>query len=424
MSGPKTSRFVLSVEQRSLIEKQQRIIRETKVAQERRNAILFKAKSNLDNLSAIILEFEQLCNEYKQGLTDLQNIKHSYNDLFLAVNNKMYQVVGVALEEYREQYTSLDNLVSKTRNDQIKIKQILERIKSKFNSELENTIDSGFKLDFVCLGTDRKYDSIPGIKKIDNALKKVIGIELSDNLKDRLEILRKRASEITNVDFLENFYSVQVHTFVSECILYMEHEKEYEELLYEYLLLSEEVGVCTKKYEFSMQAIDELKQDIAILETKILLAKEQEYIRVAIDESMQEMGYELVGNRNVVKKSGIRFRNGLYQFDKGTAVNVTFADNGQISMELGALDVKNRLPTDIEALELADDMRAFCDDYLELEEKLEQKGVISNRISILPPAVEYAQVFDISDYEILDSIELHKQKKNKKHLVKLHKEGF
>lgn len=427
MSGPKTSRYVLTAEQRRRIEEQQRIIRETKIAQDRRNSTLRKAKINLDNLNSVIFEFEQLCKESGRGKAELQNMKKLFKDLHIAVNNKVYQAEGLVLEVYRKQINSLDGCISKVRTEIAKTKQMYVQIRSEYKSELENTIETGFILDFAGLGENRKYEGNPIIKRINDALEKLIYEELPDNLKERLVILQKRATEITSIDFLENFYSTQVRPFADECGLYQEHGKEYEELFMKYSMLAEEVVEKIKNYEFSMQAIEELKQDIVVLENKILLEKEQEYISAAIDEAMQEMGYELVGNRNVVKKSGRKFKNELYQFGEGTAVNVTFSDNGQISMELGALDVTNRVPTDKEAVELADDMRAFCNDYSELEKKLAQKGIVSKRISVLPPALDYAQVFDISDYEMRKSIELYKQEKTRKHEVKrqrqIHKEG-
>ena len=46
---------------------------------------------------------------------------------------------------------------------------------------------------------------------------------------------------------------------------------------------------------------------------------------------MREMGYHVVGRREVVKKSGRKFRNELYHFSEGAVVNITYATNGQIA---------------------------------------------------------------------------------------------
>lgn len=45
-------------------------------------------------------------------------------------------------------------------------------------------------------------------------------------------------------------------------------------------------------------------------------------------------------------------------------------------------------------------MRTFCDDYYEIERRLRQKGILTKRISILPPDEQYAQIINISDYNL------------------------
>lgn len=56
--------------------------------------------------------------------------------------------------------------------------------------------------------------------------------------------------------------------------------------------------------------------------------EEQQYITESLDQVMRDMGYNVVGSREVVKKSGRKFRNGLYHFSEGSVVNVTYAANG------------------------------------------------------------------------------------------------
>ena len=115
---------------------------------------------------------------------------------------------------------------------------------------------------------------------------------------------------------------------------------------------------------------------------------------------MEEMGYRLIGNRSVVKRSGTRLRSELYSFSEGTAVNVTYSSVGSITMELGAADVRSRLPGEDEAKRLTEDMRSFCGSFKEFGRRLLEKGVEAEHLSLLPPEPEYAQVIDISGYEM------------------------
>ena len=105
-------------------------------------------------------------------------------------------------------------------------------------------------------------------------------------------------------------------------------------------------------------------------------------------------------------------------------MNVTYAANGQISMELGGIDTCDREPSEEECTALCDEMVEFCDEFPEIERRLKEKGVIlMNRISMLPPAEEYAQIINVSDYEITENIETfeaenRKQNENRKQVLR------
>ena len=116
---------------------------------------------------------------------------------------------------------------------------------------------------------------------------------------------------------------------------------------------------------------------------------------------MEDMGYTVLGRRDVTKKNGKHFQNRLYTYGEGTAVNVTCSPDGRIAMELGGIDDCDRLPDEREALVLCDSMESFCDDFREIEKRLLAKGVIlAERISLLPPGAEYAQIINTSDYDM------------------------
>ncbi|MGN1119849.1 MAG: hypothetical protein ACI4Q4_05785, partial [Oscillospiraceae bacterium] len=89
---------------------------------------------------------------------------------------------------------------------------------------------------------------------------------------------------------------------------------------------------------------------------------------------------------------------------EGTAVNITYSDNGNITMELGGVATKDRMPDAAETERLTEDMRSFCGQYREFERRLAEKGVVSNHILMLPPEPAYAQVINVSDYDMIDDI--------------------
>ena len=79
-------------------------------------------------------------------------------------------------------------------------------------------------------------------------------------------------------------------------------------------------------------------------------------------------------------------------------MNVTYSSDGKITMELGGIGNDDRLPTETESARLASDMRTFCDDYHEIEQRLLKKGIVTKKISVLPPDAQYAQIINVSDY--------------------------
>ena len=113
---------------------------------------------------------------------------------------------------------------------------------------------------------------------------------------------------------------------------------EFEELETEYMVLCSQLHITSKKFVISESSVAELKVEIAKLENELFEDGEQEYIADIIDKVMEEMGYDLIGNREVTKKSGKRFHDELYTFSEGTAVNIRYDNQGKIAMELGGID--------------------------------------------------------------------------------------
>ena len=172
------------------------------------------------------------------------------------------------------------------------------------------------------------------------------------------------------------------------------------ELTDRYITLGEMIGAAEQDIPAD---IDFLEKRIAEMEQQLIREREQEYISASIDEVMVEMGYDLIGYRDVTKKSGKHFHNELYSFGDGIAVNVTYSSDGQIAMELGGLAHEDRIPTEEECDILVDGMEEFCSDFEEIERRLSEKGVVlKSRIMLSPPTVEHAAIINAGDYEIAD----------------------
>ena len=172
------------------------------------------------------------------------------------------------------------------------------------------------------------------------------------------------------------------------------------------------MGVQVKQVEFSEKGLSELKAEITDLECQANHDAEQAYISQSVDEVMAEMGYEVIGHRQVRKKSGKEFRSKLLTYEDGTVINVTESSNGQITMEIGGTDEKDRLPDANERVALRKTMESFCRDFHEIEERLSARGVILNsRLSMAPPEEAYAQIINLNDYELVEEYQATMSKK-------------
>lgn len=230
--------------------------------------------------------------------------------------------------------------------------------------------------------------------------------------------------EIKNDSFIDNYYDITVLPYVKKCKKYNEYGDEFNELVSKHKYYREYLGMPIVKFTFSMNNLVSLRQEVVELEQQCAKLEEQRYISESLNQVMKDMGYNVVGSREVTKKSGRKFRNELYHFGEGLVVNVTYAANGQISMELGGVDTNDREPSEEEGSILCDEMVEFCDEFPEIEKRLKEKGVVLiNRISILPPIEEYAQIINVSDYKMTEQIDAfetgnRKQAENKKHVLR------
>ena len=208
---------------------------------------------------------------------------------------------------------------------------------------------------------------------------------------------------------LASFCSIELPAVLKDCrgflSLWEQDGETYRKLSRSYVIWLQRNGTQdTEIIPFESGAVEKLQALIKKEEEKAEEAAQQNYIRSALTEVMQDMGYDVLGTRDVTKRSGKHFSNVLYQYGEDTAVNVTYADNGQISMELGKLDADDRVPTQAEGAYLETQMVHFCDRFKELEERLQEKGIqIGKRIALAPPTADYAQIINTDDYKMQEN---------------------
>ena len=415
MSEPKTSQYTLTAAQRRALQEQRR----RELEEQRRRECISKAKSKLavlsaktyglSNITEEALDQARLLNERTggdNGFAVLKNILSENASNIVASIEKANKSDSVELLEkaVREAQQAFDDL-SKLRG---KLDGVISKNKQELRKDIMNSLDSVADVDFSKIQSPAERQLEQRKDEIANNLSDLLSPILNDELNDSIEKALKHLDEIDNPDFLSNFNAMTVAPLEKKCREYtalrQEIGDEYDDLMIRYTVLCKEQKIIPQNIAFERGAVEKLDSLITELEKAADSADEQSYISRCIDEVMEDMGYKLVGNRSVTKKSGRHFRNELYSFSEGTAVNVTYSDNGNITMELGGVDTKDRMPDTLETERLTEDMRSFCGQYREFERRLAEKGVVSNHISLLPPEPVYAQVINVSDYDMTDNI--------------------
>lgn len=428
MSGPKSTRYTLTPEQRRILaearERERKTRREWDKLQQYKNELT----ALNDNLESATKSVDMLVERLGSGKEEKLYIWASLAEIQEVIQEASIMNEQSGLEKLQSINIKIHTVMQRAK----KVKGLYEgqskEIVEKLLTDIEDSISAGMmiRVDEEILKPLNHMESQR--KKIDEVIDSVQTLSISRELQEESIEIRRKAHEITNEDFIDNYYAMTVFPFVKKCKRYdellAEYGEEFEELTSKHRYYSEYLGLPVVQFVFSMDKIETLKQEVKELEHQCEQLEEQRHISESLDEVMSEMGYHVVGSREVVKKSGRKFRNELYHFSEGAVVNITYAANGQISMELGGVDTCDREPSESECAALCDEMTEFCGDFQEIEKRLKEKGVVlANRISMLPPVEDYAQIINISEYEMTEEVDVlevvsKKQGENRKHALR------
>jgi len=430
MSGPKTSRYTLTPEQRRILAEQRKIERRKAVASEsiKRNSKRLVQIGNMFSserqVSAEILSRIGNDGGFVKKIEELEAAWTSTAQVASKINTDDVDSLESTAKMVSESLVKAEKTAAE-------LSAIAKQNELKLQNNLNDAIDQGFSTSFAeirntdMVSLDENRDAIRAqLLKMKSAT--ILPFELKADLESALNGL----DIIQDERFLKNYSSLTASPLLKRCRQYLyEYEnchEEFESLYAEYLALCNLQYYVPQEYSCSIDSIEILKSEIRRIEASTEENDEQAYISECLDEVMEEMGYSVLGSRKVSKKNGKHFRNELYTYGEGTAVNVTYSSDGRIAMELGGIDSTDRLPDEQETSVLCDSMEQFCTDFKEIEKRLLAKGVIlADRISMLPPGAEYAQIINTSDYEMsgkTESIHTRKQQKTITKQKTMHKE--
>ncbi len=437
MSGPKVSIYSLTPAQIAAIHKaveQERLHQEQLKAERKEKKRISKSITtkieHITKLKDYINSFSNISEQSKEWTGDneleklikigLQLINHiQSNDLKVTEDSDLSK-----LSDTLDFLTNNEKILDET------IETILQKSNHQRNlidEKLNDAVYSGFKElnsynitqdDQRIIETKARYYS-----KI-NESKDILGDlhpELSTKLDKSISIIKSNNS----LEFLENYFSIELKPLLNQVKEAVEFDKKYknkyEQLLTKYEVLREELNTKdqTQVFAYNDEGILLLEQAVSKLEIEANRKAEAEYITDSINDIMIEMGYKNIGERHIQKKSGKKYNSELYDYGNGTAVNITYGSDGKISMELGKLDVKDRIPDNEEKASLVNAMETFCLNFNEIENRLLSRGVkVGDRISMMPPEEAFAQIINTTDYHIISSSESKETNKRKEQIIK------
>lgn len=452
MSGPKVSVYDLSPAARKNLNSQIRCEQQSLLCYDKATELLSIISSDLAGILPAIDTLEILCKRTGEGSEQVEAFGEIHDDLtkkLSALHNELCECKPVTSTKY----TLTEGDLNTKREALNKLRKLLKEIEQQhgvLNEAAQQIIKS--KDSAVDSANESIANDISGV--ISFALPALD--EMDCEFEDERTELHKKLTELQKhsdcpqefAERIENTLSAlaqiekreQFNTFVSISIMpllktcsvaiatQMQARQEFETALAEYNSLCQMCDVKPESYRFGVETLDVLNAAISSLEKLLVKQREQEYISTCVDEVMTEMGYDLIGDRSVTKRNGKKFRNELYSFNEGTAVNITYSSSGEIAMELGGIAREDRVPTPEETTILTDRMEAFCSEFAEIEQRLRNKGVcLGKRIAISPPTAEYAAIININDYNTQSDVTVTEiqasAKKKKEHKPKVLRKG-
>ena len=433
MSGPKSSRYTVTAarrrmlaeqRQRKLLEQQQKIIEEQRRIEQERKENCSWIKNTVGQMQKSTASFDREL-AVAQELAAKNKSDHGMQQLVRDVREKAQQAGTLAQNIKSKDAAHVKEIwmqVKQVQAEVILLQQKIQLTAQENEKELEHYLGSSIADAFSAENNlpDAPIGEIANSTesqkaKINDELAEVIAAQskISESLFARAAHAKTVLDELQDEEHLKNFEAITVQPLLTE---YRKEIHEYERVSDAYLqaraiyeALCQSAADEPKDTLCSKAGLEMLQKEIERLQQQLAEDDERAYISQSIDEVMAEMGYDVIGQRQVHKKNGRHFTNELYAYEDGTAVNVTYADDGKITMELGGLDTDDRLPDAAEAKQLCESMESFCDDFSEIEKRLEAKGVVlKSRMALLPPSEDYAQIINVSDYQTTAPIDTFK----------------
>lgn len=246
------------------------------------------------------------------------------------------------------------------------------------------------------------------------------------NLIDKVKRVLKGQLNYNSYNIIKDFYSGEYQVLSKKYKSFMTDfnrwNKRFFEVYGSYIDMCQIVGYEPEAYAFlpenAQDLIEQMEYEIEQMEELAYEQKKDAYVRDSIAEIMEEMGYNILAEKDIVKRNQKKVKNKIFTYGEGSAIQV-IENNGAITMEIIGLDHgESRVANDDETDFLLDEQKSFCNSFDIIQEKLKRKGIRQNSIMRLPPAREHAKLINLDTYEhIKERVTLITERKDKKKQV-------
>ncbi len=398
MSGPKSSRYQLTPEQRKALEEARKKELKRRQGLKTLEAAAKALKDSLAPLEAFLEKASLLAARTHDDLGFSQKLS--------AYTEKVAAAIAHYTPEKDADADTVERLVKEVKlataslkSEELTLVALAATVEETLDASLNASLAAAKNTSFADIDEEKEErDRRIAYRRELLMAERIVGLPTA-----LLCAIREALFALSNTQDTKTFKSLhylplmkEIEAAKSELLTY---EADYRRKYAEYRSLCALCHIEPLAVDCSEEGIALLDRYIKTLSYEIAYDDEESYINDVLDRVMREMGYHVLAERTVDKKSGKRFSHELYTYHDGTVVNVTTADDGKITMEIGKADEVDRLPTESETRELCREMEAFCRDFAEIEERLKAYGVVvADRITMLPPSAEHAQIINVGDY--------------------------
>ena len=177
---------------------------------------------------------------------------------------------------------------------------------------------------------------------------------------------------------------------------------EYKNVFYRHNTLLSRLGKPTLEEDSFNNAaemiarIDTIKAENESLHQQLLAIAERQEICNSIDKAMISLGYDLIGTKNASTKGCAK----LYQFSKGTGIQMIQKEDGTVRLKVVGLSKRNRPPRESEKEHLLHMQEEFCSAYEQIKEAFIRQGIcqVQGTERKRPPDNQFSQIINVDEY--------------------------